>query len=462
MNKIFNRITSLLLLIAMLAFSLYLLNNLTVRKFSITKYGDFFEHSADYDILYFGTSHTEMGFLPLELWDEYGYTSYNFGNPGSSIATSYWTLVNALDYSDPKLVIFDLFFIDNPDKSNTAASLHEALDWIPLSVNKVRSVADLCKDTPHSGNELEFIFPFSIYHTRWNELTSQDFSPEMLPTNGAIIGTTVDAPAYCSNTSKKLYVSENSAGMVYLEKLIELCNSKGIKLLLTYLPYPAPYDEVCYANGLEDIAAQKGIDYINFFKTNTIDFETDMADPSSHMNIQGAKKITSYLGNYIQTNYSITDYRGDPSYSWMDVYLDEYRDYEVELFRDQLYLHNFVGLLRNKNWACLISLKQNTDIYENSTLLKSLETISISSKPAHLYDAANSGEAYVMYVNNVSGEIIEFVGDEIPESFMTDIGCVSPNIISDIQCVIYDGATGNNIVEYYFSSLGNGFFERDY
>ena len=159
MNKIFNRITSLLLLIAMLAFSLYLLNNLTIRKFSITKYGDFFEHSADYDILYFGTSHTEMGFLPLELWDEYGYTSYNFGNPGSSIATSYWTLVNALDYSDPKLVIFDLFFIDNPDKSNTAASLHEALDWIPLSVNKVRSVADLCKDTPTQAMNLNLFFP---------------------------------------------------------------------------------------------------------------------------------------------------------------------------------------------------------------------------------------------------------------------------------------------------------------
>lgn len=39
--------------------------------------GTFFNQPKDYDVLFFGTSHVRYGIYPMELWEEYGITSYN-------------------------------------------------------------------------------------------------------------------------------------------------------------------------------------------------------------------------------------------------------------------------------------------------------------------------------------------------------------------------------------------------
>lgn len=463
MNK--KRVFGLILTLVLLILSLGYLGRLTIQKDATPRYVDFYERPEAYDVLFFGTSHVRNGIMPLELWEDYGLTGYNFGTSGASILTSYWGMINALDRAQPKLIVLDCCRIgqetkDNPRADMHALSLHDMFDPVPFSLNKVRAIFDLCKDTEQEGNELEYLYPFSIYHSRWNQLTENDFSPRVLHTNGAEQMTSFEAPAPMEPTEDKAQLSDAFPGVPYLKRFIEHCQSQGIEVLLTYLPYPAPYEDLAAANAVEDIAQAYGVHYLNFYKADVVDYDIDMADASSHLNLYGAKKVTRYLGDFIAENYDLPDRREDPAYSWMNELLAGYRAYENDFLNSQVYLHCYLPLLRNESWASLILLKEESPVYNDEAMLKVIEGIPASGQVSRLRQAAESGQAYALYVNNASGQLIELVGS-IPERLETDLGSIALNPMSDVQCTVLD-SSGTVLAERYFAHLGDGIFKAVY
>jgi hypothetical protein len=93
----------------MLSFILHQLRLLTENKLAYTKTAEFVETADEYDVLFFGTSHMTMSVYPMELWKDYGITSYNLGGNGHPLAISYWILMNALDYANPQLAVIDCY-----------------------------------------------------------------------------------------------------------------------------------------------------------------------------------------------------------------------------------------------------------------------------------------------------------------------------------------------------------------
>ena len=89
---------------------------ITQRKESLKKYGDFIELADQVDVLFLGSSHVLNGINPIQLYTEYGITSYNMGKPGGMVTESYWMLMNALDYCTPKCVVVDLWALDRDYK----------------------------------------------------------------------------------------------------------------------------------------------------------------------------------------------------------------------------------------------------------------------------------------------------------------------------------------------------------
>ena len=47
------------------------------RKYSYSKYYDFYKQQQDFDVLFLGTSHVLNAVYPMELWRDYGIVSYN-------------------------------------------------------------------------------------------------------------------------------------------------------------------------------------------------------------------------------------------------------------------------------------------------------------------------------------------------------------------------------------------------
>ena len=117
------------------------LTDLMERKDSRSKYADFFEQKDNFNVLFMGTSHVINAVQPMELWDDYGIVSYNLGGHANRIATTYWTMENALDYTTPDLVVIDTFSVSNKMKCYDVFSyIHLSLDAFPLSPTKIKAV----------------------------------------------------------------------------------------------------------------------------------------------------------------------------------------------------------------------------------------------------------------------------------------------------------------------------------
>ena len=107
MKKRFSRIAGVIAACVIIALLLSYLTVLTVWKETYKEKGTFVDKAGDCDVLLFGNSRIRDSVFPMELWNEFGITSYNLGLPGTTVQTYYWALVNALDYADPELVVVD-------------------------------------------------------------------------------------------------------------------------------------------------------------------------------------------------------------------------------------------------------------------------------------------------------------------------------------------------------------------
>ncbi len=286
------------------------------RKTSAQMYDAFFEAEENFDVLFLGTSHTSNGVLPLQLWKEQGIGSYNMAGHGNQLATTYWVLVNALDYTDPRVVVLDLSYLSENQKTSLVSvnQTHVSLDAIPFSWNKIRMVNDLF-DT--AGEKAEFLADFIIYHDRWSELTAEDFHYQPLSYKGAVPGYSVAVPQAAVKLDRSEVCGSDTVGVEYLRKILNLCKARDIDVVLTYLPFPASGDKQREANLGYEIADACEVPYLNFLDMDVVDYDTDCLDADSHLNLSGAVKVTRYLGEYLRENYDLPDRRCDAEYaSW--------------------------------------------------------------------------------------------------------------------------------------------------
>ena len=325
-------------------------------------------------MLFIGTSHIRDGVYPMELWNSYGITSYNLGGPGNSLGVSYWNLVNALDYTTPELVVIDCPQISYSEMlAENSNFTHTTFDEFPLSVNKVKAIYDLAED----GNRMAYLWPFSVYHSRWSELTKSDFTVEPSLDKGARFRIGVAVPEKMEQVAPDAKTSMDTVGVEYLCKIIALCQEKDIEVLLTYLPFPATENKLMEANLLYDIAELYGVRYINFFEGELlVDFDTDCADSNSHLNASGARKITKYLGEYIQENYGLKNLREDTAYaSWHEDY-EAYAANKLELLRSQNSLDCELILLQDPSFSSKICIKEGSAILQDERMMKLINNAS--------------------------------------------------------------------------------------
>ena len=66
------------------------LMNITARKDSREHFAGFYESKEEFDVLFLGSSQMYRSVYPMELWDEYGITSYNMGASASLLPENYW------------------------------------------------------------------------------------------------------------------------------------------------------------------------------------------------------------------------------------------------------------------------------------------------------------------------------------------------------------------------------------
>lgn len=164
MKKRFSRIAGVIAACVIIALLLSYLTVLTVWKETYKEKGTFVDKAGDCDVLLFGNSRIRDSVFPMELWNEFGITSYNLGLPGTTVQTYYWALVNALDYADPELVVVDCCLLARTTEESLS-SIQAVMAAFPFSFTKVRTALDIFPLDEYSFDDMfAVIWPFSKFH----------------------------------------------------------------------------------------------------------------------------------------------------------------------------------------------------------------------------------------------------------------------------------------------------------
>lgn len=446
-----------IIFMVLLLFCMIKTTDIMQRKKSDFKYIPFFEQEENTDVLFMGTSHVINGIFPMELWNDYGIVSYNFGGHSNEIATTYWVMKNALDYTKPKLVVVDVYGVGSDRKvSEYSDYIHLSFDCFPISKTKIRGIYDLCDDPDlvdkygicYYDRKWEYIWDLGKYHSRWNALTQNDFTNEEISKEkGAETRIAVSMPNEYKVVDKaETMENPDTVGMKYLRRLIEDCQAEGIEVLLVNLPYPATYNRQIAANSVYAIAEEYGVNYINFVAMdNIVNYNTDCYDPNSHLNASGARKVTDYLGLYIDEHYDVPDRRNDKAYqSWFADY-QNYVDFKLENLKEQTEIETELMLLaEDDSFSCCIYIKDASIALKNEKITALLMNICGTDEIKNIENSRANGNSYFLLKDSVNESVVECLDGELMQD--TSFGKVT-FLCNNEQESLYIGDAKNNLLD---------------
>ncbi len=286
------------------------------------------------DVLFLGSSFAHGAISPLDLWRDYGFTSFNLTGSNQSLGTSYHFLREAFETQHPKVVVLELHTIVGQQMNDQA--LWSNYGMMPWGENKVRGYVAAA---PSLYSFQYLVFPLLRDHTKWHTLDAADLGKlvaEPPPPPGLghpVIFITEDEST--RTPDPVISPATMDEGIDSLRRIARLCADNDADLVLYFTP--GSLDE--QAEVLDEIrAGPKGADgnveYLDLNDARTamgIDPSSDYALADGHLNYHGALKVTRYLGRHLVGRYGLVDRRGMPEYVEWDVLLREYDDYVDEL-----------------------------------------------------------------------------------------------------------------------------------
>lgn len=276
--------------------------------------GEYYAEVKSHDIIFIGDCEVYENISPMALWDNYGITSYIRGSPQQLMWQSYYLLEDTLRYERPEVVVLSVLDMKYGIPQSEAYN-RLTLDGMRLSVPKMKSVM-----ASMTGGEewITYVLPLLRYHDRWRELTGGDFryffGGENVSFNGFMMRCDVNPASYVPAGPRLPDYRFSAASYEYLDKITELCEANGVRLVLFKAPslYPFWYDE--WDAQMAEYAAAHNISYINSLELADeigLDYGEDTYDAGLHLNLCGAEKLSIYLGSYLRDNFGLTDHRSD-------------------------------------------------------------------------------------------------------------------------------------------------------
>ena len=374
--------------VLLLAAAVLLADRVLERKKSSQFFSPFFEEAERCDVLFFGDSRFMNGVLPLEMWADYGVAGYNLACYGNSLPVSYWSMMNALDYASPQLIVLAVNGVRSDRKiSGSSGDLHTALDFFPLTRTKAQAIEDLTHDPEYpdaaddDGNlytdiRWEYYFPLGKYHSRWSELTADDFSAPDPSFRGGEILVGVTPYGEYEIIDEDLYAEEMGHGFVYLRRAVEACQARGIDVLLVNLPQPSSVDVQKHANTVSSIAEEYGVGYVDLSRLDSIvDYTVDCYDEQPHLNASGSQKVSDFLASYIRDHYALPDRRGDARYAHWDAHRSAYIGRKLERIRAQDALYSVLLLLHDDDFDVRMAIRDDAPLFSDETAITLVHNI---------------------------------------------------------------------------------------
>lgn len=299
--------------------TLLLLQRLLVPKYQTgivegSMIEEYYRDKSSHDLVMIGDCELYENISPATLWESYGITSYIRGSAQQLVWQSYYLLEDTLRYETPYAVVFNVLSLKY-DTPQSEAYNRMTLDGMRWSASKLAAVK---ASMTEEEKLIEYLFPILRYHSRWSELTEDDFryifKKELVTHNGYYMRADVKPSGGFPPPMPLADYTLGENAMKYLEMMADLCEEKGVELILIKAPieYPHWYEE--WDAQMVDFADERGLKYINFIPLQSVmglDMTCDTYDAGLHLNVFGAEKFTDYFGKWLKDNLDLPDHRSE-------------------------------------------------------------------------------------------------------------------------------------------------------
>lgn len=280
--------------------------------------GEYYEDAGDNDVLFIGDCEVYSNFSPITLWKEYGITSVIRGTPQQLIWQSYYMLEDTLRYETPKVVVYNVYSMryDKPQSEAYNRLTLDGMRWSSVKADAIRA------SMTEEESFVTYLFPILRFHSRWNDLSSEDFryffGSEPLSHNGYVMRVDTKPVTELPQPVPLADYQFGEKDWEYLDKIRDCCREHGITLILIKSAscYPHWYDE--WDSQIAEYAKKNGITYVNFLQHQEetgIDYTEDTYDAGLHLNLSGAERSSSWFGHILSEQPGIEDRRGEEALS---------------------------------------------------------------------------------------------------------------------------------------------------
>lgn len=274
----------------------------------------YYRESGDHDVIFIGDCEVYANFTPMEMYRERGITAYVRGSSQQLIWQSYYVLKETLEYETPKVVVL------NVNAMRYSEPVSEAFHR--LTIDRMRwsdeKVGIIRASMMEEETFLSYVFPILRYHSRFDELTKEDFQYFLRTKDNTWNGHLVNQNVLpVESLPTKRVLADYAFGDIcwdYLEQMRQLCVDNGVELILIKAPsvYPYWYEE--YDAQIQEYADKNGLAFYNFLdyvEEIGIDYQLDTYDEGLHLNLSGATKLSKFFANILAREHGIPDHRAD-------------------------------------------------------------------------------------------------------------------------------------------------------
>lgn len=316
----------------------WILTNIILPKTAYTTIiGEFYEEPENsLDVVFIGDSSIYRGISPLEIWKRHGITSYNFSSPAQRIWDGYYCLQEVLKYQKPKIVVLNIeaLFLEEPMKNEYQRHLY---DNMKPSKNKVNAISDSVEKIDRT-RQISFFVTLLRFHDRWKELEDRDFECMLGQTyhskdvfKGYWIN--LDILPYKKGEQYKLNNKISEKEVKYLKKIQNICKQNNIQLLLFEAPTAKEWNTERH-QAVAKLARENNLIFLDsnqVMREIGIDWEKDTFDGGIHLNVDGAQKVTNYVGDFLAHNYQLPNHKRESHYQSWNQELKRYEERIQEL-----------------------------------------------------------------------------------------------------------------------------------
>ena len=258
------------------------------------------------DVLFVGDSLVYSAISPMDIWNDYGFTSFDCAGSAQQMFASEELLTAVLEQQKPKAVVFEPYSLFRKEKAGSKLAV-----------------------------QISSLFPVFTYHDRWKNIDEACFSGFFGVTNtddfkGFALKWRVEKAKkrnYMKETDKEKEIPAYNEE--YFESILNICEKAGTELILISVPSQKCWNYAKH-NGIQELADKYGVEYVDLNLMNdrlSINWEKDTRDAGDHLNYYGAKKVSDFLGEYLQNRYSLPDHRSDRKYSQWNEALERYKPF---------------------------------------------------------------------------------------------------------------------------------------